>query len=129
MEVLKEIREAAGCGYDGGSGIGQVWFGCKVNFPEAIGCTVSDDDGYPLMEYRDISFSESDLASLVAKEANRKECVVGQSRKDVGPSSCEWQAGKEESASVGRLNDAAIRKVNFDRGGGAFDVVAGSVYH
>ena len=90
MEVLKEIREVAGCRYDGGSGIGQVLFGCEVDFPEAVGCTVSDDDGYPLMEYRDISLSESDFASLVAEETNRKECVVCQSREDVGPSRCEW---------------------------------------
>ena len=90
MEVLKEIREVAGCRYDGGSGIGQVLFGCEVDFPEAIGCMVSDDDGYPLMEYRDVGLGESYLASLVAEQANRKECMVSQSREDVGPSRCEW---------------------------------------
>ncbi len=42
-------------------------FGCEVDFPEAVGCTVSDDDGYPLMEYRDVGFGESYLASLVAE--------------------------------------------------------------
>jgi hypothetical protein len=61
------VRAVTGGGYDSGSGIVQIWFGSEVYFPEAVGCTVSDDDGYPLMEYRDVGFGESYLASLVAE--------------------------------------------------------------
>ena len=67
MEVPKQFGEVTGGGYDSGSGIGQVWFGSEVDFPEAVGCPVSDDDGYPLMEHRDIRRCEVDLATVVAE--------------------------------------------------------------
>jgi hypothetical protein len=67
MEVPKQFGEVTGGGYDSGSGIGQIWFGSEVYFPEAVGCTVSDDDGYHLMEYCDISLSEVYLATVVTE--------------------------------------------------------------